>query len=94
MWVAGGRHLTQHPEKGQFQFPGLKCDSQGPFPYSVSLRDESNQHFCGGVLISSTTVATAASCLSRGVSAITLYIGGFDIFSPVEVGAHNVMRND
>lgn len=85
---AGGRHISQLPGlelPPDFVPEPLQCDRQGPFPYVVSLRDGSNRHFCGGVVISQNTVATAASCLGRPASDIILAIGGFDVSNPVEV---------
>ena len=37
-------------------------------PWQVSIRDESNDHFCGGTVLDSETVLTAAHCFVEGES--------------------------
>jgi len=39
---------------------------QGEFPWMASLRDKHDTMFCGGTLINSWTVLTAASCVHKG----------------------------
>lgn len=83
----GYRHLSQRQGRSvpsDFVFPKLTCDKSGPFPYVVSLRTTGNRHYCGGVLVSPNAVATAASCVDVDPYP-TIYIGGFDIHSPIEI---------
>lgn len=46
----------------------------GQFPYQVSLRTKlSNKHFCGGSIISSRFILTAAHC-SEGITSKPLFV--------------------
>ncbi|GMH42063.1 hypothetical protein BSKO_09982 [Bryopsis sp. KO-2023] len=70
-------------------FVALTCDFQGPFPYMVSLKTQAGEHLCGGVLISKTSVLTAAHCVDQRSSPRSnpypqLSIGGFDLDNPIE----------
>ena len=54
----------------------------GEFPWVVSVR-RSDHHHCGGVIVSSRWVLTAAHCVqSRVPSAFTVRIGEFDLQRP------------
>ncbi|EHK98516.1 putative Trypsin [Glarea lozoyensis 74030] len=57
---------------GASQIVGGSAASSGQFPYIVSLQ-KSGSHFCGGVLINSKTVVTAAHC-SVGQSASSVKV--------------------
>lgn len=64
------------------------CDSQGPFPYMVSVRDVNNNHICGGVIVAPNKVLTAAECITTLPNASrypNLYLGGIFIDTPVEI---------
>ena len=61
---------------------------QGEFPWQVGLvRHGSSTPFCGGTLISSDTVLTAAHCLEQ-------YIGDYDADFSVVVGEHDTTHQD
>lgn len=49
------------PIPGDGKIVGGEPASEGDFPYIVSLQ-QGGSHFCGGTLIDSTTVVTAAHC--------------------------------
>lgn len=75
-----------------FVFPPFTCDQQGQFPYSVSIRDGTSdrEHLCGGIVIASNAVLTAAHCLDRRSSnraTITpdIHVGGQNTDDPVEI---------
>lgn len=36
---------------------------QGKFPFTVAIRNEHNQHICGGVIITGSLILTAAHCI-------------------------------
>lgn len=89
-----GRRLLQNPISGAlpagFKPPPLTCKRGGQYPYMVSVRDRIGNHHCGGVVIDSIAVLTAAHCVDPRVSSGSsprplLYIGGLDNGSPVEV---------
>lgn len=42
---------------------GGSTAATGAAPYQVSLRSASNSHFCGGTIITTRTILTAAHCL-------------------------------
>ena len=46
-------------------------------PWQVSIRDEFDDHFCGGTILDSETVLTAAHCFVEGesTSGITIMAG-------------------
>ncbi|MCT4641779.1 MAG: serine protease [Bacteriovoracaceae bacterium] len=46
------------------------------FPWQVSLKNKKNQHFCGGSIISSNFILTAAHCLkNRDIDSVKIYAG-------------------
>lgn len=48
----------------------------GQFPYQVSLRTATNFHFCGGVMINTRWVLTAARCTAgRAQNSIRMFVG-------------------
>jgi len=50
----------------------------GDHPYLVSLQLADGRHSCGGVLISSNVVLTAAHCITGGEAPVTVRAGGID----------------
>lgn len=56
----------------------------GQFPYQISLRNNSNHHRCGGSIISSYWIITAAHCVDEDETISSLFI---------VVGAHHI-KND
>lgn len=42
---------------------------EGQFPYQVSLRDQRQNHFCGGAILNARWIITAASCAQGKVAA-------------------------
>lgn len=75
----------------QWEQPEFSCDFQGQFPYIVSIRDGTagTNHICGGVLIASNAVLTAAHCLDprrNRIATVTpeVNIGGVRRNDPVE----------
>ncbi|XP_077293172.1 chymotrypsin-2-like [Arctopsyche grandis] len=55
---------------------GGSTAANGAAPYQVSLRSASNAHFCGGTIITSRTILTAAHCLVGRSTANTLVVVG------------------
>lgn len=53
------------------QIVGGEPATDGEFPYIVSLQ-QSGSHFCGGSLIDSTTVVTAAHCSDVSAGSVTV----------------------
>ncbi|XP_015429021.1 PREDICTED: chymotrypsin-1-like [Dufourea novaeangliae] len=58
------------------QIVGGRDAPVGKFPYQVSLRQNGN-HFCGGSIINSRTILTAAHCVAglRNLKAVTVQVG-------------------
>ncbi|KAK4878892.1 hypothetical protein RN001_011398 [Aquatica leii] len=55
----------------------------GQFPYQVSLRTASNNHFCGGSIIKPNWVLTAAHCLTGRIPSGVYVIAGTTFLSSV-----------
>ncbi|XP_075423520.1 ovochymase-2 isoform X2 [Ascaphus truei] len=76
--------LTQHADKMNYNIQsrivGGKSATKGQHPWIASLK-RNGQHFCGGTIVSSTYVVTAAHCVSdRNVlSYLQVFIGDFDL---------------
>jgi secreted trypsin-like serine protease len=72
-----------------FQIPALVVDSElsgrsvggvdvtlGQVPFMASLRSLSNSHFCGGSILNSRWILTAASCTDgRAINSINILVG-------------------
>eukprot|EP00094_Tigriopus_californicus_P007002 TCALIF_06741-PA protein Name:"Similar to AAEL013712 Trypsin 5G1 (Aedes aegypti)" AED:0.30 eAED:0.30 QI:0/0.33/0/1/0.66/0.5/4/0/381 len=56
------------------------------FPWMVSLQTTNGQHFCGGSIIHSKYILTAAHCLSWGVTRVRVSFGKHDL-TKKETGA-------
>ncbi|KAG5336779.1 DERP3 protein, partial [Acromyrmex charruanus] len=62
---------------------GGKRASQGEIPYQVSLQNENDMHFCGGVIINKYYVLTAAHCVPNAdTSSISVVVGTTDLQKP------------
>ncbi|KAG5314502.1 EURM3 protein, partial [Acromyrmex insinuator] len=63
---------------------GGKRASQGEIPYQVSLQNENDMHFCGGVIINKYYVLTAAHCVPNAeyTSSISVVAGTTDLQKP------------
>lgn len=67
---------------------GGSTATPGQFPYMVSLRRSSRmkdtivwRHFCGGSIISTNWVVSAAHCQLRGPSSLRLFVGAHHVFN-------------
>lgn len=50
----------------------------GEFPYQVSLKNSEVEHFCGGSLVTSLLVLTAAHCIARfSLNGLTVVMGEY-----------------
>lgn len=66
------------------KFSGGIPAAEGRYPYVVSLINDGNSHFCGGVLVSRLLLITTAECAWRSARP-TVHIGGDGLYNPKEV---------
>nr|XP_030127733.3 acrosin-like isoform X2 [Taeniopygia guttata] len=83
----GLRPLTSDEEQGRTRVVGGKSAEAGAWPWLVSIQDPSvsgTGHLCGGSLINTQWVLTAAHCFadSRNISAMRLLIGATQLTEP------------
>uniref|UniRef100_A0A8D2NDR8 Acrosin n=1 Tax=Zonotrichia albicollis TaxID=44394 RepID=A0A8D2NDR8_ZONAL len=81
----GVRPLTSDEERGRTRVVGGKNAEVGAWPWLVSIQDPSvsgTGHLCGGSLISTRWVLTAAHCFAENISAMRLLIGVTQLTEP------------
>ena len=57
---------------------GNEVAEVGKWPWQVSLQSKSGSHFCGASIISDKWILTAAHCVSRPASMVTVVVGLHD----------------
>ncbi|RDD36299.1 Trypsin-1 [Trichoplax sp. H2] len=76
-------HMEPRLEDNEDKIVGGQNSAPGEFPFIVSLRKKSGKytyHFCGGSIISSSTVLTAAHCtVGTQANKVTVIAGEHDI---------------
>lgn len=75
---------TAQPEDDPRIVGGFEAD-KSEYPFAVSLRDSNNHHFCGGTLVDSSHVVTAAHCVA-GLDLLKILTNILKSFFPVFSG--------
>ncbi|KAF5281358.1 hypothetical protein FQR65_LT14756 [Abscondita terminalis] len=81
-WVLVFALVFVSGERGEDErIVGGQAAAISSYPYQVSLRSQSNSHFCGGSIISNNLVLTAAHCLTGRTAGTVAVVAGTNSIS-------------
>ncbi|XP_059622743.1 trypsin alpha-3-like [Phlebotomus argentipes] len=76
LWSFAQNLLASLRQNWENRIVGGSSASSGQFPYQISLRNANNAHFCGGFLINTRFVVSAAHCTRGRSLGNTMIIAG------------------